>query len=236
VTPDLIGGVGLTHLKVYDTPGPDGVKGGCAHVHALTDEAYFCFGGKGHVELHDVDSGFRIVALEKGSFVQFSPNTLHRSVCHDGMEILAIMGNSGLPERGDARIYFGQEVDEDPNKYAQLSSLAKEGELGAMKRRDISAIAYGKLMGLWDTDRDLYMKELDRFFSVHRKVMFNRKDELTTAVINGAAVQASKDQRRLTALPDADSQLESWTAFSSNGKIKLGMCGTLAQIEKLKKV
>ena len=39
--PGLIAGIGLTHLTVYDQRvAPDGLHSGCAHVHAVTDEAY----------------------------------------------------------------------------------------------------------------------------------------------------------------------------------------------------
>jgi len=33
VIPHLPGAVGITNLKVYDTPGPDGIRGGCPEWH-----------------------------------------------------------------------------------------------------------------------------------------------------------------------------------------------------------
>ena len=37
---NLIAGIGLTHLTVYDqSPAPDGCHSGCPHVHAVTYEA-----------------------------------------------------------------------------------------------------------------------------------------------------------------------------------------------------
>ncbi len=61
---DLIGGIGLTHLTVYDQrPAPDGRMSGSPHVHAVTDEGYYVISGKGAVELHDLTNGFRTVDL-----------------------------------------------------------------------------------------------------------------------------------------------------------------------------
>ncbi|MCG8509727.1 MAG: hypothetical protein MI741_10920, partial [Rhodospirillales bacterium] len=139
----LIGGIGITHLEVYSQrPGPDGVLAGCAHIHALCDEAYLGIRGSGAIELHDLQDGFRTVPIEPGTYVQFPPGTLHRSVCFEDFEVVALMGNSGLPERGDARIYFGPEVDADPEEFERLKGLAAEGLEGALARRDASAEAY----------------------------------------------------------------------------------------------
>eukprot|EP01034_Spumella_vulgaris_P017876 gene17876-22812_t len=93
----LLAGIGLTRLRVYEQrPAPDGTFSGCAHVHAYTDEAYYVVAGHGAIELHDVERGFRRVALQPGDFVQFAPGTLHRSVSESGLDVLALMSNSGL--------------------------------------------------------------------------------------------------------------------------------------------
>ena len=124
MTATLIGNVGLTLLKVYDQEaGPDGVHAGCAHVHGLTDEAYFGIGGDGAIEIHDRKTGFRTIPIAKGAYVQFPPWTLHRSVSFDGLEVFTVMGNSGLAERGDARIFFGKEADDNPQLHAKLKDL-----------------------------------------------------------------------------------------------------------------
>jgi mannose-6-phosphate isomerase-like protein (cupin superfamily) len=167
----LVGGIGLTELTVYDErPAPDGLMSGSPHVHALTDEAYYVLGGRGRVELHDLASGFRSVDLRPGRYVQFPPGTLHRLVNEDRLVILAVMGNAGLAERGDARIYFGRGVDDDPAEYARLAGLALTNGLeGALDRRDAAVRAYAGLMGLWSKDRPAYFRELGRFLAVQRK-------------------------------------------------------------------
>jgi mannose-6-phosphate isomerase-like protein (cupin superfamily) len=148
----LIAGIGLTHLTVYNqSPAPDGCHSGCAHVHAVTDEAYFVLAGTGAIELHDLERGFRSVPLAPGSYVQFAPGTLHRAVNNGGLVVLAIMGNAGLAERGDARIWFGADADADPELYQQLCTLpARKGLEGALERRDRSVSAYMQLLRLWN--------------------------------------------------------------------------------------
>ncbi len=73
---DLISGIGLTQLTVYDQrPAPDGMMSGSPHVHAVTDEGYYVMSGKGSVELHDLANGFRTVDLSPGRYLQFPPGT-----------------------------------------------------------------------------------------------------------------------------------------------------------------
>ena len=95
-TGPFIAGIGLTHLSVYEQrPAPDGLSSGCAHVHALTDEAYYVVAGEGAIELHDAERGFRSVPLARGDFVQFPPGTLHRSVSTPAW-VLCTRRRSGL--------------------------------------------------------------------------------------------------------------------------------------------
>ncbi|MEN6310678.1 MAG: cupin domain-containing protein, partial [Acidobacteriota bacterium] len=112
---DIIGGIGLTRLTVYDQrPAPDGLNSGSPHVHAVTDEGYYVMSGSGRVEFNDLEHGLRTVELAPGRYLQFPPGVLHRLVNTDHLVILVVRGNAGLAERGDARIYFGRDVDGDP--------------------------------------------------------------------------------------------------------------------------
>lgn len=179
----FIAGIGLTHLSVYEQrPAPDGLHSGCAHVHALTDEAYYVVAGEGAIELHDTELGFRSVPLARGDFVQFPPRTLHRSVSTRGLEVLALMGNAGLAERGDARLYFGAKVDSDPAEYERLKALPRQGGLdGALERRDASVRAYLGLLQLWRDDRPAYFTELSRFIELHRADIAARREQFPLA-------------------------------------------------------
>lgn len=232
MTHALIGGIGLTVLEVYDQrPGPDGVHAGCAHIHAITDEAYFGLSGSGAIELHDPERGYRRVAIGPGTFVQFSAGTLHRSVSVDHCRVLAIMGNSGLPERGDARIYFGQEVDADPKRYEEARALVTKGLEGGLERRDISAKAYVALMRLWETDRPAYARELERFLAVHRATLAPRAKEMADVIERGPMQQARTALQRLAAA-SAVPPAEQWTL--PGAKVSYGMCGLLRQIDDVR--
>jgi hypothetical protein len=236
MTIPVLGGVGLTHLSVYQMrPGPDGVHAGCAHIHALTPEAYFGISGEGAIELHDPESGYRRLPLVKGSFVQFQPGTLHRSVSTNHLEVLAIMGNGGLAERGDARIYFGETVDQDPSEYERLRGLVALGEDGAMQRRDASATAYGHLMHLWATDKAAYFTELKRFLDVHRKNIAGKTATFRDAIEAGPVAVGLQALKQLETLGQAADEAGQKVSRSDIREVNviLGMCGELRQIENL---
>lgn len=233
---ELIGGIGLTHLTVYDQrPAPDGRMSGSPHVHAVTDEGYYVLSGKGAVELHDAANGFRTVDLTPGRYVQFPPGTLHRLLNGEKLVLLVVMGNAGLAERGDARIYFGRGVDDDPAEFARLTGLAKEqGLRGALDRRDAAVKAYMALVELWATDREAYFAELARFVAVHRKAAATLSAGFSTAVESGPVAWGEMLRGRVGALPEAVSG-GSGAAASPVLHIPdvtptLGMCGVLRPV------
>lgn len=244
---NILGGVGLSHLTVYeDRPAPDGTFSGCAHVHAVTEEGYFVVAGAGRLELHDADNGFRSAALSPGTFVQFGPGTLHRVVSADpddptkpgGLQVVVVMGNAGLAERGDARIYFGADVDRDPSEYARLASLPKvDGRLGALDRRDASTTGYLELMALLDRDKAAYRKELARFVDGHFEAMAAKRHEFEGVVRSGPAASAQAALDRVDALPSpAPVPAAAMMPSGFDETPLLGMCGTLQPVHSLQPV
>jgi mannose-6-phosphate isomerase-like protein (cupin superfamily) len=219
-----LAGIGLTHLTVYE-------HSGCAHVHAVTDEAYYVIAGTGAVELHDLDHGFRSVALSPGSFVQFTPGTLHRSVNHCGLTVLALMSNAGLAERGDARIWFGPQVDADPAGYDALVRLREQGLAGALERRDRSVAAYMELMRLWAEDRAAYRAELKRFIDLHARAMAPLRERFAQVVRHGPAAWLETAVTRIGALPQLSGAAEATSIGAAPGEQKLGMCGLLRPLD-----
>lgn len=228
----LLAGIGLTRLRVYDQrPAPDGTLSGCAHVHACTDEAYYVIGGRGALELHDVERGFRRVPLQPGDFVQFEPGTLHRSVSEGGLDILALMSNAGLAERGDARIYFGPAVDADAAAYEQLRTLPQTVGLdGALQRRDASARAYGELMRLWHTDREAYVAELKRFVDLHHRLAAAQAVPYADVIDRGPAQWLRRSLARLHQATPGASAAAVAAASPPAAAPALGMCGLLRQV------
>ena len=234
----LVGGIGLTHLRVYDQrPAPDGKMSGSAHVHGITDEAYYVIAGAGAVELLDAERGFRSVPLTKGSYVHFTAGTLHRIVSIEGLEVLAIMGNGGLAERGDARIYFGRAVDEEPGAYDRLHSLPeREGLEGALKRRDASIKALMELVRLWEIDRAAYADELRRFIAVHARSIAARRAEFAEAIEHGPGRSRQTVLDRLAALPIPVAAPMSASALHEGAGTTYGMCGILRPVHHLDQV
>ena len=228
---DLISGIGLTQLTVYDQrPAPDGLMSGSPHVHAVTDEGYYVISGRGAVELHDLENGFRIVDLSPGRYLQFPPGTLHRLVNTDHLVLLVVMGNSGLAERGDARIYFGKAVDDDPGEFDRLVGLAKaKGLEGALDRRDAAIRAYSGLVGLWAKDRKAYFKELERFIGVHMKAAAAMRQAFTDAVEAGPVAWGEHFRQRVGALPGAAGE-GAPILHLAPGTTTLGMCGVLRPV------
>ena len=231
----LIGGIGLTHLTVYEQrKAPDGLNSGSPHVHGITDEAYYVLSGSGRVELHDLTLGFRTVDLKPGDYLQFPPCTLHRIISTRKLVILAVMGNAGLAERGDARIYFGKAVDDDPAEYARLAGLAKaKGLEGALDRRDAAVKAYLDLMDLWKTDKPAYFAEIRRFTDMHLKALEKLKPSFTEAVQTGPLYWGRLTEQRLADLPQADEKHEP-TTHDLQSDFAYGMCGVLRPFLTLK--
>lgn len=229
----LLAGIGLTRLRVYEQrAAPDGQMCGCAHVHALSDEAYYVESGTGAIELHDRVQGFRRIELRRGDYVQFAPGTLHRSVSTGGLEVLALMSNAGLAERGDARIYFGPAVDDDAGEYARLKALPyAHGLDGALQRRDASIVAYAALMRLWDADRRAYFTELERFVRLHERSMAAHAADHARIVEAGPAAWLAATRARLAATGGAGAVAGAVAVRHDQGRVTLGMCGELRQLE-----
>ena len=236
-TEDLISGIGLTQLTVYDQrPAPDGLMSGSPHVHALTDEGYYVVSGRGRVELHDLKDGFRSVELSPGRYIQFPPGVVHRLVNTDHLVLLVVMGNAGLAERGDARIYFGKAVDENPAEFARLVGLAKaKGLEGALDRRDAAIRAYVGLLESWAKDRQAYFRELGRFIGVHMKAAAGLRKGFSEAVEAGPVAWGERFRKRLENLPLGREELSPILHLPPD-ETTLGMCGVLRPVTKLEAV
>ncbi|MEM0965865.1 MAG: cupin domain-containing protein [Verrucomicrobiota bacterium] len=230
-TTGLIGGLGMTRVKVYDQRvAPDGKHSGCPHIHAICAEAYYIVSGKGSVELHTLDKGFRTVLLKAGDYFQFPPNVLHRIVSDEGLSVLGLMSNSGLAENGDARIYFGPEVDEEPDSFSYLVSLASTGIEGALVRRDAAVRAYQKLIDLWDSDRANYFRELERFVDLHRNNVLSEADKFSEHVQSGPIAWGKHTETRLSGNKSSFDG-DRFVFNGDSGDARMGMCGTLHPVQ-----
>lgn len=233
----LIGGIGLTEVHVYaQRPAPDGAFSGCPHVHAVVDEGYFVLQGTGSVEFHDLDNGLRTMPLAPGQYVHFPPMVMHRLVSDGDLIILGMMGSAGLAERGEARIYFGREADEDATRFAELISLPKRlGLEGALQRRDAAVAAYQQLMALWTSDRDAYFAELARFFDVHCRAMAAKAEAFAEQIARGPDAWSAQAKGRLAGLPARPTTSTDVFSNARGSESAFGMCGVLRPILKLER-
>lgn len=149
--PPFPGGTAVSHLRVYSSVASDGLPGGTPHLHTACTEAYVVIGGQGRVLTVDGD-GSHETPIEAGSFVWFTPGTVHRLVNDSGdLEILVVMANAGLPEAGDMVITFPDEVLADPERYAAAAalppaSITTAGDDGPVRaRRDLAVEGWAAL-------------------------------------------------------------------------------------------
>ncbi|GAA1187460.1 cupin domain-containing protein [Streptomyces hebeiensis] len=153
--PGLPGAVAVSHLSVYDWESPDGVRGGTPHLHLTCSEAYVVTEGRGAVQTLSAGS-CETTPLEPGALVWFTPGTIHRLVNEDGLRIVVLMQNNGLPEAGDAVLTLPPEYLTDPGTYARAVRIpaagdATEAERAAVarRRRDLAIEGFTALRTAW---------------------------------------------------------------------------------------
>ncbi|MFD5113621.1 cupin domain-containing protein [Streptomyces sp. NPDC058391] len=149
----LPGAVAVSHLSVYDWEAADGLCGGTPHLHLTCSEAYVVTAGRGAVQTLGAESS-DTTPLEPGAVVWFTPGTIHRLVNEDGLRIVVLMQNNGLPEAGDAVLTLPPEYLTDPETYARAVRIpdASEAEqsAAARRRRDLAIEGFLTLRTAWE--------------------------------------------------------------------------------------
>ncbi|MFC9843040.1 cupin domain-containing protein [Streptomyces sp. NPDC060223] len=145
----LPGAVAVSHLRAYDWPAADGVRGGTPHVHLVCSEAYVVTGGRGEVQTLTT-SGYQVTPLSPGTVAWFTPGTIHRLVNEDDLRITVLMQNGGLPEAGDAVLTLPPRYLTDAETYAAATVIPadapeEERERVARARRDLAVEGYRAL-------------------------------------------------------------------------------------------
>ncbi len=233
--PPFPGAVGMTHLRVYDSEAPDGLRGGTPHVHSVCTEAYFVVKGHGAVQTIDGTGGYRETPLEPGAFVWFTPGTIHRLINGDGaLEILVMMANVGLPEAGDMIITFAPEVLDDPEAYAHAHALPEceqttrgSGD-GARARRDAGVVGF---FALRDATRRGDRAPLARFHQQVARLLAPRAGDWKQLHERGPLAAAEETARQIEAISRGDA---THLGASSLHRLppppeerRMGCCGTL---------
>jgi mannose-6-phosphate isomerase-like protein (cupin superfamily) len=232
----LPGGIGVTHLRVYDTEGPDGLRGGSPHLHFACSEAYFVVGGQGAVQTL-CQSGFQEVPLRPGSIVWFTPGLIHRLINQDGrLEIYVVMENAGLPEHGDSLLTFAPHYLKDERAYLDAASLSATGAVfansaeGARHRRDLAVEGFLALRQAFETNG---ASALSEFYDQAVQLMKVKAFEWRQLWEAGPASTIRRTQSYLDALAAgsgsylSDGAVCELAVDPENETRKLGFCGTL---------
>ena len=94
-SPPFPGGIGASHLRVYDSVAPDGQAGGTPHCHTACTEAYVVVAGSGRVRLGD-----EIKDVKQWDVVRVAPGVVRAfEAGPEGLELIAVGGPK--PEGGD---------------------------------------------------------------------------------------------------------------------------------------
>lgn len=137
------GGTAVSHLWVYDWLAEDGLSGGSPHLHTASAEGYVVIRGRGTLETLS-SAGHRQNPLRQGTFLWFTPGTVHRLINNSGdLELIVVMQNAGLPEAGDAVLTYPREFLDGPEAYRETTTVTDHVE--ARQRRDLAVQGYLEL-------------------------------------------------------------------------------------------
>jgi mannose-6-phosphate isomerase-like protein (cupin superfamily) len=232
--PAFPGAIGISHLRVYDSEAPDGLRGGTPHVHSACTEAYAVVRGRGAVQTLGPE-GFREIPLEAGAFVWFTPGTIHRLVNGDGaLEIFVLMQNAGLPEAGDMVITFPSRVLDDDAAYAAAATLP-EGERttagtggAARARRDLGVEGFLRLRAAIEREG---RPALDHFYRQAARLLAPRAAGWRELVERGPAAAVRATERHLDALARGEAPHLAGSSVHAlpppPAERRMGCCGTL---------
>ena len=184
----LPAGVGLTHIRIYAEAGPDGIPGGGAHVHLVCSEIYYILKGTGQIEILGVD-GLETIDVVPNKVVFFRPGIFHRVLNpNKDLEILAIMQNGGLPERGDFVMSFPADTLNSPTAYNQALRVTDHAD--AIRRRDLSLKGYLELKAAFLRSKDEGRELLRNFYRSARNLIAPKVDGFEWVLKSGAQNEA----------------------------------------------
>lgn len=236
----LPGGTSVSHVRVYETIGPDGLAGGSPHLHTVCTEAYLVIDGEGMVQTLS-GAGYAETALVHGTIAWFSPGTVHRLINLDGrLELFVLMSNAGLPEAGDMVLAFEPDVLADRSRYRTAADLPADGITtdgrpdAAMARRDLAVTGFhhwrrlvedqgaGAINGLYTAAVDLLADRSTTWASLLDG------DPAADLARSRAQVAALESDRSAAAEHLATSAIRSHSLLPDTRR--MGCCGTLGTV------
>ena len=227
----LPGGVAVSRLRVYDWPTADGEHGGSPHLHTASTEGYVVIAGTGRVQTLS-SQGLDVTELVPGTVAWFTPGTVHRLINDDGLDILTLMSNAGLPEAGDAVMTFPADVLADPEEYARRAALPASAPSevladAARRRRDLALEGFAELCARAATDLE---GTLDDLYASASALVADRARSWKLIVEAGPRAQLAAALMQLERLSAAEAGLMADSGIRSTtprpGE-QFGMCGML---------
>ncbi|MEU1488473.1 cupin domain-containing protein [Streptomyces sp. NPDC005752] len=224
--------VGVSRLSVYDWPTVEGLPGGgTPHLHLTCSEGYVVTAGRGAVQTLTT-SGYRETPLEAGAVAWFTPGTIHRLVNDNGLEIVVVMQNSGLPEAGDAVLTLPQDRLTDAETYADAIRIptdvpeAEQADI-ARARRDL---ATRRFLELREATEEGDPEPLAAFQRAAAALVRPRLDAWEQRWRDGAHAAATATGEQFGALRGGDGRHLAEARVASTGPTargRFGMCGRL---------
>lgn len=184
----LPSGIGLSHLRVYTEPGPDGLITGGAHFHGVCSEIYYVLAGTGQVEMLSLN-GYEKIELQPNKVVFFRPGVIHRLVNpNKNLEILLIMQNGGLPERGDYILTFRPDIMENHATYMAAARATNLTE--ALERRNKANAGFITLRAAMLGDKNEGRRKLHEFYGHARRILLPKVDGFEWVLKSGSLYEA----------------------------------------------
>ncbi len=217
----------MSRLRVYDTPAPDGKRGGTPHMHLLCTEMYYVLAGSGAVEMLDAN-GYSCVELKLNDALVFAPGTVHRLLNPSGdLEILVLMEHDGLPEGGDNIVCFEEAYLADQEAFADAMRVTSLE--AAYQRRDRGVEGFLRLKAAFEQDGESGRAAFEAFLqrALERTAPFRAS---WGSILKNEQVAASEAERQWVALDNSDlaSLLAARHAvLPSPTSARLGFCGQL---------
>lgn len=218
----------MTRLNVYSSLSPDNQVSGTPHMHLACTEMYVALSGRGAVELID-RNGFSRVELNPHDALLFSPGTIHRLINPDGnFEILVIMQNSGLPERGDNVVTFTEELLSNDRSYHEAMTVKTLED--AYLRRDRGVVGFSQLKAAFDENIETGQRALEKFYNYAADRTEVYQIQWGEIVSQGAIAAAQETLDQLNQLKNKDTSYllhNSYAVIRQSNANKLGFCGHL---------
>ena len=169
-------------------------------MHFLCTEMYFVTRGNGAVEMID-GKGFSRVELATHSALIFSPGTIHRLINPNrDMELLVIMQNSGLPERGDNVVCFRPEIMASQEEYQNGMKVSSFAE--AYARRDKGVEGFLELKAAFAEGLEVGRGALERFYHHANLRTASLRPEWQGIIKQGSLAEANTSLAHLQQLND----------------------------------